>query len=329
MDSPPAPRDKDAGKPRPYKGQLIEDGWEAMQGWTPASEGTGWHLNGKCPHCNHDADKYIPIEVTTSGRAIREAKAETGKYVVQCNCTAPHPEQPKDESGCGAYWGVEIAYEDPTPKIVGPADVGPDTLRWEKKAADLEFNALSSVRGTAEKWAATLATLLSLVGTVLIVRGAEEIDKLPDGTKVRIGALLAIAVVAAALATFRAARAAQGTPKDLKWPNGFKLRKWELDWAQEAKDDLHRSRQFTFAAVAAMVLAVGLSWFGSEASSSSSGSKVLLTPATGQPLCGALVNSANGLELEVDKERVALPAGPYDNVVPVGDCPKEKQDEDE
>jgi hypothetical protein len=329
MSLPPAPGDKDAGKLQPYEGKLFENGWEAMRSWTPTSDETGWHLNGACPRCKHDADKYIPIEVTVSGLDAREARGEveTGKYVVQCNCPEAHPDQPKDQSGCGAYWGAEITSEEP-PRVVGAASVGPDTLRWEKKAAELEFNALANVRGTAEKWAATLTAILGLAGTVLIARGAAEIDKLPDGTKIGIAILLAAALGAAAYATYRAALAAQGTPEVLKWPNGFKLRKWELDRAKKAKEHLHQSRQFTFVALTAIVLAVGLSWFGPKAESSSEGSKVVLTPATGQPLCGALVNSSTGLELEVDKARVALPPGPYDNVVPVDDCPKEKPDED-
>lgn len=212
------------------------------------------------------------------------------------------------------------------PKIVGPAEVGEDTLRWEKKAAELEFEALSKVRGAAEKWAATLTALLGLIGTVAIIKGPEEVGDLGDDAKLAIGVLLAIAFLAALTASLLAAYAAQGTPKDLKWPNGPGLRKWEHDEAQQAKQQLFWSRFTTVAAVLLIAAAAAVAWLAD--SPAKSGSTVLFTPTAGQPLCGSLVNGAKGLQLKVGEKQIALPSGPYDQVVPVDSCPEEKPAED-
>jgi len=209
--------------------------------------------------------------------------------------------------------------------VVGPGEVGPGIQRWEKRLADLEIEELSKVRTAAEKWAATLAALLGLSGTILIVRGADEIGGLSDGTKAAIGLFLVIAFVAAVVATVLTAYAAQGTPKNLAWPTAAKLREWEHSQAKTAKSQLLASRLLTLVAVGAIAIAVAIAWLGDEAKSS--GSKVLFTPAAGKPLCGSLLNTDAGLELEVGEDHVALPAGPYDNAVPVDSCPIQEEKE--
>jgi len=207
--------------------------------------------------------------------------------------------------------------------IIGSAPASALDARWEKRAEELEFEALGKVRGAAEKWAATLGALLGLVGTILLVKGPDEVSKLPTVAQYTIGAFLFFALIAAVRATVLAAYAAQGTPEDLEYPNGAKLRKEERRWAEEGKQKLASSRRFTLGAVALIALAVLAAWAWPQ-SSSSSGSTVLLTPAQGQPLCGALVNDADALELEVGGKRVKLPPGPYDNVIAVESCPEKE-----
>jgi hypothetical protein len=211
----------------------------------------------------------------------------------------------------------------PGPKIIGAAPASALDARWEKRAEELEFEALGKVRGAAEKWTATLAALLGLVGTILLVKGPDEVGKLPTAAQYLIGALLLFALIAAVRATVLAAYAAQGTPEDLEYPNGAKLRKEERRWAEESKQKLTASRQITLVAVGLIALAVLVGWVWPQ-SSSSSGSTVLLTPAQGQPLCGTLVNGPDALELEVGESREALPPGPYDNVIAVEGCPEKE-----
>jgi len=216
----------------------------------------------------------------------------------------------------------------PGPKIIGAAPASALDARWEKRAEELEFEALAKVRGAAEKWAATLGALLGLVGTILLVKGPEEIAELPTTAQIVVGALLSLALIAAVGATVLAAFAAQGTPEDLKYPSGSKLREEERKWAKEAKGKLSRSRLATLCAVGFIALAVFAAWVWPQ-SSSTSGATVLFTPAQGQPLCGVLANGPDSLELTIGDNRVALPPGPYDNVITVEACPEEEAPEGE
>lgn len=206
-----------------------------------------------------------------------------------------------------------------TPQIGDSAPVGELEARWEKRAEELEFEALGKVRGAAEKWVATLSGLFALVGTILLVKGPDEVAELPDGAQRLIGILLAIAFILAVVATVFAAYAAQGTPERLERPSGTALRRQERESAETAKTRLSRSRFITLVAVFLVASAVAAAWVWPAPENS--GSSVIFTPVNGTPLCGALVNDQSGLAIEVDKMRTPLPDGPYDNVVPVDDCP--------
>lgn len=208
---------------------------------------------------------------------------------------------------------------DPPPEILGPAPAGAQDTRWERKAEELEFEALSKVRGAAEKWAATIGVLLGLIGTVLLVKGPDEIAKLPDGAQWLIGILLLCAFGLAVAATVLAAYAAQGTPQTLEQPSGTTLRRSEMEATAAARKRLSWSRRLTLVTVFLLAGAVAAAWIWPEPEGS--GSSVVFTPARGKPLCGALVNLSDGLAVEVGEARTPLPEGPYDNVVPVDSCP--------
>jgi hypothetical protein len=209
---------------------------------------------------------------------------------------------------------------DPEVQIVAATNVGPADLRWEKKAEELEFEALAKVRGAAEKWGTTLTAILGLVSTVLVVKGAEDVTKLSSNGKLAVALILGAALVCAVAAAAFAAFAAQGTPKELGWPSGRTLRRWERSQALKAKGQLRVSRSATILAVILMATALGVSWFGARAETS--GSTLLFTPAQGKPLCGAVVNGGSELELEVGDAKVKLPEGPYNTVTAVGACPE-------
>lgn len=208
-------------------------------------------------------------------------------------------------------------------EVIGAADVGPLDLRWEKKAEELEFEALARVRTAAEKWGAGLTAILGLATTVLVVKGGEDITKLSSGTKLAVAVILGLALLNAFYAAYQAALAAQGTPENLAWPNGPSLRTWEQEKALEAKRKLRASRMATGVAVLLMAAAIALAWFGNPAKSS--GTTVLMTQDSGTPLCGSLKNGANGLELEIGSKKMTLPNGPYDTVTVVDACPESKE----
>ena len=114
-----------------------------------------------------------------------------------------------------------------------------------------------------------MGAILGLFGALLVVKSRDDISKLTAGFEIAVACLLLIGFCAAAYATWQAALAAQGTPEDLRWPTGPRLRRWELERAREAKRQLRRSRQSTWLAMIALVLAIGFTWFGKSESPSS------------------------------------------------------------
>jgi lysylphosphatidylglycerol synthetase-like protein (DUF2156 family) len=170
---------------------------------------------------------------------------------------------------------------DRPPPVARSRRLANSDLRWEDRADELELQALDQVRSAAEKWAASLAAILGLFGALLVVKSREDISRLTSGFEIAVACLLLIGFCAAAYATWQAALAAQGTPEDLRWPTGPGLRRWELERAREAKQQLRRSRQSIWLAVIALVLAIGLTWFGK--SERASAERVQL--GSGPPSC--------------------------------------------
>jgi MFS family permease len=145
---------------------------------------------------------------------------------------------------------------------VNAADVDSNTLRWEEKVEQLEFEALDRVRTTAEKWAVSLGGILGLFSTLLLVKGPSDIGGLTRDFKVIVGVVLVLALLAAVLAVYLAGLAAQGIPETVAWPSGAELREWERNQAKRAKARLRRSRQLTVPAVGLVIGAIALTWYG-------------------------------------------------------------------
>jgi hypothetical protein len=213
-----------------------------------------------------------------------------------------------------------------TKLVLRPRRVTPTDLRWAERADDLQFEALSLVRAAAEKWAASLLAILGLTGTVLVVKGREDLTELDLLYQVVVAVLLLLGVGAAAVATFLAARAAQGTPEEVKWPSGAKLRRWEHDQARKARRKLMWSRRVTLMAVAFIVLAVGVTWFGEGGESAASASAIVQT-ADGVTVCGKLAKAAGPgnvrLAVRDGDSTTHVQMGGARSIVSVTACPKE------
>ena len=210
------------------------------------------------------------------------------------------------------------------PFRVTPRRADPSELRWAKRLDDLELGALEKVRGTAEKWAASLVAILGLASTVLVVKGRDDITKLATGWQIAVAVLLGLTFLLGAIAIYLAALAAQGTPKKLDWPTPNKLRKWERDEALKAQTNLRRSRGLTIAVAACSVLAIGCTWFGESAPTDPpSPASVLVVPAAGAPVCGQLAAGPAGVSIRTSRDApvTAIEAGQIAQVVPVSACP--------
>ena len=209
------------------------------------------------------------------------------------------------------------------PHIVGPASVGPGDRRWEKKAEDLEFKALENVRSAAEKWGASLAAILALTGTVLVVKGRESVTELSSGAQLGIGLILGVAFIVAVSATNVGSARRPGDAQ----------RSPLAEWAAVAPVGAggRPDGETAVALVAHVDPALrpadrrrrSASLYGPEAEGS--GSTVLLAPERGMPLRGSLVQGTSGLELKVGETSSRLPPGPYSSIVAVESRPPKEE----
>ena len=200
-------------------------------------------------------------------------------------------------------------------------------MRWAQRADELEFDALTRVRATAEKWAASLAAILGVAGTVLLVKGRGDISTLTTGYQVLVAVVIFAALVVAVVATFYAALAAQGTPQDVKWPSGAKLRDWERQQSLSAVRRLKTSRLLAIVAIGLVVLAVGLTWFGEANPPSATPATVLVLREAAEPLCGELAAGDTAGEVRLSSQStpaVTLAADDIASVIPVSGCPAPK-----
>jgi hypothetical protein len=206
--------------------------------------------------------------------------------------------------------------------VVRSRNATPTELRWEQKAEDLEFETLSRVRSSAEKWATSLGAMLALSGTILIVKGRDDVSKLDDGFRIAVGISLLMAVILGIWATYLAAKAAQGTPRNVRWPTGSKLQKWEHDEALSSRGQLTRSRQIAIVTVAFVLIAIGVTWFGSAKSAGAD--SVLVVPRKGAPVCGTLSSNKGGDSVVLSyglKKTFALDGSQMEDVIQVESCP--------
>ena len=87
------------------------------------------------------------------------------------------------------------------------------------RAETLSFDALSTIRSTAEKWTATIASILAIFTVVTLIKGPEDVTKVKgDFGSISYENLILIGlVIATVLAIIVVANAAGGPPKEFKW----------------------------------------------------------------------------------------------------------------
>lgn len=133
--------------------------------------------------------------------------------------------------------------------------------RWNSRAAELELDALSAVRSSAEKWAAGLTGLLGVVGLAALLNGADKFAKLsPTWSAVGKLAFFAAAVLAAA-ATVAALLATQVTSKRLFMPTPSAVKRLSEEAVNSALTKLAVSRWAAAGAVAVLLIAAACIWW--------------------------------------------------------------------
>lgn len=154
-------------------------------------------------------------------------------------------------------------------KPAGPARaMTVEERAWADQADKLELEALSGIRGLAEKWAASLTTALGIAGLGALFESAGKFDKLGGAWKAVAKISFSAAVVLALTATVLATTAAQGTTKRLFIPGGSALREYSRRAVASALVLLKWSRISAVLAALGLLVAGYCLWFGTHAQGS-------------------------------------------------------------
>jgi hypothetical protein len=95
--------------------EYAEIGFGLRAGFAVAETDEGVAVSGECPRCGAATSMTFPpgSPQGTKGmfrRAPTPAPVRMRKVTVYCECGYAHPERPPEspESGCGAYWTVDL-----------------------------------------------------------------------------------------------------------------------------------------------------------------------------------------------------------------------------
>jgi hypothetical protein len=138
--------------------------------------------------------------------------------------------------------------------------VSGEDREWQARAQQLTLNSLYDIRAVAGRWAATIGSLTGLLSLVALVAGPRTADQLQLGWRIVAGSLVLAAILTAGWATWSAADAAQG--KILTTLSTYaRIREDFRNEEKRARQSLSRAKTLVVAAMAALILAVAVSWF--------------------------------------------------------------------
>lgn len=194
-------------------------------------------------------------------------------------------------------------------------------LRDEEELNQAAATQLSNTRKTAENWKNGLAGLLTLVTTVLFIKGKSTVDEFTPGWRIVVGVVLLAALAVAVWGTWLSLRAAYGTPKvvraaDVAAQGG--LTGWRLDQTESAIGDLTVARILAVVAAGLIAVVIALSWWTRKAPPA----YVSVTKGS-STYCGELTRFDNGtLDLRIDsKHTMTLSVQAVGSLKLVSSCP--------
>lgn len=196
-----------------------------------------------------------------------------------------------------------------------------DRWRWAQRADKLRFEQLDVARRQAESWRTGLAGLTTLLGTVLVIKGRDNVSALALPYRWVVVALLGAALAGLVGATLVALRAAYGVPSERCLLTGEDLREWTRQEVARIQAALTRAGRLTLAGVGLVAIAVGFSWLSPVAASDSP--LVVVESGSGR-FCGTLVDTDQGKLImaigEPDSRHQLIPLAAITRIKPVGSC---------
>jgi hypothetical protein len=216
-----------------------------------------------------------------------------------------------------------IFHAETSPPLSAPVGWGtnPDDRKWETEATEVPHGELAAVRESAKNWAASIAALLTVGGTVGLIKGEEAFSKLSNSAGNFAFWLTVAAAVLAGLAIALATFAAQGTPANYKGLDGWTLRNVSRKRTLVAMRQLMWSRILASVGAVAVLAALTIGWASGIAEEHPDpGVNGFVTTVDGKMRCGTLDTSGRGLvSVAVGKE--TMPVSGESEINIVESCP--------
>ncbi|QNP73747.1 hypothetical protein IAG44_32665 [Streptomyces roseirectus] len=196
--------------------------------------------------------------------------------------------------------------------------------RWAELARELEFTQLPELRRQAEGWRSGLAGLTALLATLVVLKGRDDLSKIPDWSRWTAGVLTGIAFALLLTGSVCAVRAAHGTPDSRILLAGQTLRSWTR---KEIVRVTRYLRWAAFCCVAGIILAAGaviVVWATTKASPADT-HLVRVTTTAGER-CGELLGAGReGVRIKSEGKsggagEAFVPAAQVVAVTPVAAC---------
>jgi hypothetical protein len=196
---------------------------DSLQEWEGQATSGVLELGGPCPRCHHTFTFPVhstgiivtatAAEDTSGDQAIATFNAAT---LIKCLCGKSHA-HPADMSvqGCGAYWVARPKKDPAANKFALEPEKEPRLIAAATLVAKEGTTAAAGLRTLAEKWIPGIAAITGVLGLAGLVVSKDAIKGLTWEWRGGAFALVAVAVIAAVVATVLVYRAAFGWPSEV------------------------------------------------------------------------------------------------------------------
>ncbi|MBJ3807942.1 hypothetical protein [Streptomyces flavofungini] len=218
--------------------------------------------------------------------------------------------------------------------------------RWAELARELEFTQLDELRRRAEGWRTGLTGLAALLAVLVVLKGRDDLNGLPDIYQQVASGLVAAAFLLLVAGSVLAVRAAHGRLGERTLLAGQALRRWTEDEVRRVVRSLRYASVCCVLGVACAAGAIAVAWVTTE----SPKDHLVRVSTTSGERCGEFLGSGrDGVALRTEdagggteegaedggggagatggakgggakEKRVTLPARTVISVTPVGSC---------
>ena len=269
-----------------YMTERVTIATAQLTSWRAWIDGQFLKLAGLCPVCAHESRAAVPRQVIAL-EAVAGIHSLT--VSVSCACEHVHANRPDGLAGCGRRWSCTATTDAESQVKLSP--LADPTLVAAAEALNASGTAqVTGIRAAAEKWIGGVTAIFSLFGLAGITITRTTLAGLSTWWQAGIAAAAAASIALAGLAIFRIYRAAYGWPVTYSVIDDDELRDWYS--AQQKAPAIQAGYlrdgvRAAGAALAVLVITVGLLWFAPQQQAAAP--LVRATLSDGSRVCGTLL----------------------------------------